>query len=241
MELTLNRENPVDLGEREPAQEWCQERGYNKQRERETARRGEGENVAWTLWVQVNQSSSLWLPLLFEPVPFSLRGSGLSFCYLQAKVSWPIFMETPMLARTWLYTSRGYGSNPVNLVPGPFFKDVVFQHCILCNVSRLKNTNKKEEDWGQGLARFFLVVCFECFCLFVFLKSSSCSVVSACDPLDCSPRGSSVHGIFQARIPEWVLPFPSPGDLPDPVTELSSPVSPAGGFFISWAMCQALY
>ena len=25
-----------------------------------------------------------------------------------------------------------------------------------------------------------------------------------CDPMDCSPSGSSVHGIFQARILEWV-------------------------------------
>ena len=25
-----------------------------------------------------------------------------------------------------------------------------------------------------------------------------------CDPLDCSPSGSSVHGILQARILEWV-------------------------------------
>ena len=25
-----------------------------------------------------------------------------------------------------------------------------------------------------------------------------------CDPMDCSPTGSSVHGIFQARILEWV-------------------------------------
>ena len=35
------------------------------------------------------------------------------------------------------------------------------------------------------------------------------------DPMDCSPPGSSAHGIFQARILEWVE-FPSPGDLPDP-------------------------
>ena len=33
--------------------------------------------------------------------------------------------------------------------------------------------------------------------------------------MDYSPPGSSVHGILQARILEWVL-FPSPGDLPDP-------------------------
>ena len=26
-----------------------------------------------------------------------------------------------------------------------------------------------------------------------------------CDPLDCSPPGSSVHGVFQARILQWVV------------------------------------
>jgi len=32
-----------------------------------------------------------------------------------------------------------------------------------------------------------------------------CQVVSnSCDPMDCSPPGSSVHGMSQARIPEWV-------------------------------------
>ena len=30
------------------------------------------------------------------------------------------------------------------------------------------------------------------------------SVVSLCDPMDCSPPGSSVRGILQARILEWV-------------------------------------
>ena len=39
-----------------------------------------------------------------------------------------------------------------------------------------------------------------------------------CHPLDCSPPGSSVHGISQARILEWVA-CPSPGDLPDPGIE----------------------
>ena len=32
--------------------------------------------------------------------------------------------------------------------------------------------------------------------------------------MDCSPPGSSVHGILQARILERVA-IPSPGDLPD--------------------------
>ena len=30
------------------------------------------------------------------------------------------------------------------------------------------------------------------------------SCLTLCDPMDCSPPGSSVHGIFQARVLEWV-------------------------------------
>ena len=32
--------------------------------------------------------------------------------------------------------------------------------------------------------------------------------MSVCDPMDCSLPGSSIHGILQARILEWVaIPF----------------------------------
>ena len=41
------------------------------------------------------------------------------------------------------------------------------------------------------------------------------SCLTLCNPLDCNLQGSSVHGILQARILEW-LPWPSPVDLPDP-------------------------
>ena len=49
--------------------------------------------------------------------------------------------------------------------------------------------------------------------------------------MDCSLMGSSVHGIFQASILEW-LPLPTPGDLPYPEIKPRSPVSLAltGGF-----------
>ena len=43
-----------------------------------------------------------------------------------------------------------------------------------------------------------------------------------CDPVDCSPPGFSVRGISQARILNG-LPFPSPGDLPDPGIKLARP------------------
>ena len=55
----------------------------------------------------------------------------------------------------------------------------------------------------------------------------SCSAVSdSLRPLDCSPPGSSVHRIFQARILEWVA-FPPPGYLPDPGIEPASTGSSA--------------
>ena len=39
-----------------------------------------------------------------------------------------------------------------------------------------------------------------CCCCCLVIKSCT----TLCDPMDCSPPGSSVHGIFQARILEWV-------------------------------------
>ena len=36
---------------------------------------------------------------------------------------------------------------------------------------------------------------------------------TVCDPIDCSPPDSSVHGILQVKILEWVA---FPGDLPNP-------------------------
>ena len=48
------------------------------------------------------------------------------------------------------------------------------------------------------------------------------SCPTLCDLTDCSPPGSSVHGVLQARILEWVV-IPSPEDLPDPGTETGSP------------------
>ena len=59
-----------------------------------------------------------------------------------------------------------------------------------------------------------------------------CSVMSnSWHHMDCRPPGSSVHGI--SRQEYWSgLPFPPPGDLPDPGIKPKSPESPAlaGGF-----------
>ena len=53
------------------------------------------------------------------------------------------------------------------------------------------------------------------------LFTQSCSIL--CDHMDCSPPGSSVHGILQVRMLEWVAPSFFPGDLSDPGIEPRCP------------------
>ena len=55
------------------------------------------------------------------------------------------------------------------------------------------------------------------------------SCPALCDPVDCSLPGSSVYGLLQTRILEWLL-FPPPGDLPEPSTELGSLALQADSF-----------
>ena len=58
-----------------------------------------------------------------------------------------------------------------------------------------------------------------------------------CDPMDCSLPGSSVHGILQARMLEWVT-MPSSRDLPDPGVE--SFMSPTLNPWIEFLLSPAL-
>ena len=63
--------------------------------------------------------------------------------------------------------------------------------------------------------------------------------LTLCDPMDCSLPGSSVHGILRQE--SWSgLPFPSPGDLPDPRITPASLTSPAltGRFFTTRTTCS---
>ena len=67
------------------------------------------------------------------------------------------------------------------------------------------------------------------------------SCLTLCDPMDCSQPGSSVHGILQARILDWLL-CPPPGDLPYLGIEPMSLTSPAlvGGLFTSSTTWESL-
>jgi len=88
-----------------------------------------------------------------------------------------------------------------------------------------------QENWGL-VTRFMFWLCAK--------PLQSCPAI--CDSTDCSPPGSSVHGILQARVLEWVA-ISFSRDLSDPGIEPMSLVSPAlaGGFFTTSATWEALH
>ena len=67
------------------------------------------------------------------------------------------------------------------------------------------------------------------------LAAQSCPIL--CDPMDCSPSGSSVYRILQARILEWVaIPFSRESSWP---RDRSCVFCIAGRFFTIWATREA--
>ena len=69
-----------------------------------------------------------------------------------------------------------------------------------------------------------------CVCVCVCVVTQSC--LTLCDPMDCSPLGSSVHGIFQTRILEWVaISYSKGSSWPKDQTHVSWVSCLAGRFF----------
>ena len=67
------------------------------------------------------------------------------------------------------------------------------------------------------------------------LVTQSCPAL--CNPMDCRLPGSSIHGISQARVLEWVAIFFSRGSSqPRDGTQVSCP---AGRRFTTWAIREA--
>ena len=68
-------------------------------------------------------------------------------------------------------------------------------------------------------------------------SSVSQSCLTLCDLMDCSPPGSSVHGILEAEILEWVaMPFSRGSSQPRNRTQVSQIT---GRFFTVWATREA--
>ena len=75
------------------------------------------------------------------------------------------------------------------------------------------------------------------------MRTKWCITTLSCvwlsDTMDCSPPGSSVQGILQARILEWVA-IPFSRDFPEPGIEPRSPAL-AGRFFTIWVTREVHY
>ena len=111
------------------------------------------------------------------------------------------------------------------------------------------------EQWQQPLQIWFVIkrecrgspVCWAvmcpilgafsvCVCVCV-LVAQSC--LTPCDPMDCSPPGSSVHRILQRRILEWVvIPFSRGSSRPEDWTQVSCI---AGRRFTIWTTREACF
>ena len=110
----------------------------------------------------------------------------------------------PLDSWLWSKTDLGYSASAGN--PGPLL--IVSALLTSSPLSLVKGTTV-DKPCGY---HFFVpptvipisvgFVCTSCVCLVTQ------SWPTLCDPMDRSPPGSSVHGIFQARILEWVaIPF----------------------------------
>ena len=74
----------------------------------------------------------------------------------------------------------------------------------------------------------------------VMLLTQSC--LTLCDPTDCSPPDSSVHGILQERILKWVaMPSSRGSSRPRDGTRVSCHSCIAGGLFTTSATWEALF
>ena len=81
------------------------------------------------------------------------------------------------------------------------------------------------EEWIKKMQHIYTME-YLCSCLL----AQSCLILS--DPMDCSHQAPLSMGFFRREY--WSgLPFPLPGDLPDPGIKAKSPTSPAlaDGFF----------
>jgi len=86
--------------------------------------------------------------------------------------------------------------------------------------------------WKQKSNIYYIFNIYICAVLCLVVQSG----LTLCDPMDCSPPSSSVHGIFQASILEWVaMPSSRGSSQPRDQTQVSCI---AGRFFV-WATREA--
>ena len=107
----------------------------------------------------------------------------------------------PKKIHRWL-KSTGKNAQYHKLLEKCKIKTTKSYHCILVRMPIIKTpTNNK--CWRRCGEKGTPLHCWwECTLVGIYTVCSAQSCLSLCDPMDCSLPGSSVHGIFQARILE---------------------------------------
>ena len=117
------------------------------------------------------------------------------------------------------------------------FIQPVITHDVLC----IGNTAiTRRELWFQYLIQYsynFLYYLYKIITRWKVKVVVAQSCLTPFNPMNYSPSGSSVHGILQARILEWVAIHVSRGSSWPRHQTLSSCI--AGGFFSIWATREA--
>ena len=103
--------------------------------------------------------------------------------------------------------------DPVNYSPPGLSVHGIFQARILEWVAMPSSRGSSwPRDWTcvSCIGRRILYPCATLY-PWVWVSEVTQSCPTLCDPVDCSPPGSSVHGILQARVLEWVaISFSNP-------------------------------
>ena len=127
--------------------------------------------------------------------------------------------------------TQSQNANPGVLTPGLVL--------LFINQQRNFQSDQVWENWTEISSKNF-AKCYHFLIAFfkrVLLKKNVCEVAQSCQtlcyPMEYNPPGSSVHGIFQARILEWVaISFSRGSSQPRDWTQVSCIV---GRCFNLWA------
>ena len=160
-------------------------------------------SLAWGDQVLNQQAGNLVYPHAYLSV-YSFRSLQILFYYLCASVfsvtSWITRVEEWHIFDTWATLPLPHLGPTLLSNHLPCKHRDGFRH--FCSTLFPPTTQNLEEGWK--------------------VKVKSLTGNRLCDPMDCSLPCSSVHGIFQARLLEWVA-ISFSRDLPDPGIKPRSP------------------
>ena len=154
-----------------------------------------------TLWKSWNQDSS----------------RKTEMCYVGARllVIWTTSLLIPSVILNWVF----YSLPPklCELIQATFISKFIIITCFLSQTFHSHLYLQLTIMYIHFVSIFSLQPYHEHFSIFYRQSSQlslrSCTTHRLCDPIDCSPPGSSIHGILQARILEWVA-MPPQGIFP---------------------------